>query len=59
MVFLIWIAPDFVFHGYRSNFLFANAIVGRGHSSIATAALQDHWVCCFGEPSVRPPLCLS
>ena len=44
MVFLVWIAPDFLFPGYRNTFLFANAIVGRTHSSIAPVALSDHWV---------------
>ncbi len=44
LVFLLWIAPDILIPGYRTNVLFSNAIVGRLHSSMQPAALHDPWL---------------
>lgn len=44
VVFLIWIAPDLLFPGYRSLPLFSNSVVGHVHSSLPPAALRSAWV---------------
>lgn len=44
LVFVLWIAPDLLFSGYRGSVLFSNGIVGQTHSSLQTAALHDPWV---------------
>lgn len=40
-VFLLWISPDVLIHGYRSLPLFSNPIVGRVHSSLSLDALSN------------------
>ncbi|NWF83752.1 MAG: CAAX prenyl protease-related protein [Bryobacteraceae bacterium] len=40
-VFIAWIAPDFLFDGWRSHWLFQNSITGKLESSLAPAALSD------------------
>lgn len=42
-VFLIWIAPDLLFHGYRSLPLFSNSVVGHMQSPAPAAALHSAW----------------
>lgn len=44
LVFVLWIAPDVLFPGYRHSLLFSNAIVGHLHSSLNPADLRDPWV---------------
>lgn len=44
LVFILWIAPDLLIHGYRQHFLFSNAITGHTHSSIQPAELQSKWI---------------
>jgi uncharacterized protein len=41
LVFIVWIAPDQLFPGYRSLSLFQNNIVGRVESSVPPAARGD------------------
>jgi CAAX prenyl protease-like protein len=43
-VFVLWIAPDVLFPGYRSSLLFSNAIVGHAASSLPPAAIHSAWV---------------
>jgi hypothetical protein len=43
-VFAVWIAPDVLIPGYRTNFLFSNSLLGHAHSSLSLAALRDPWV---------------
>ena len=43
-VFLIWIGPDVLIHGYRSNILFSNSLFGAPHSSLPPAAQRSAWV---------------
>ena len=43
-VFVLWIAPDVLVHGYRSLPLFSNSIVGHVHSTLPAAALRSNWV---------------
>ncbi len=43
-VFVLWIAPDLAFPGYRKTILFSNAIVGHLHSSLGAEALQNPWM---------------
>ncbi|MGH9609233.1 MAG: CAAX prenyl protease-related protein [Bryobacteraceae bacterium] len=43
-VFLIWIGPDLLFHGYRDLPLFSNFLVGHAHSSIPAVSLHSTWV---------------
>jgi CAAX prenyl protease-like protein len=43
-VFLLWIAPDVLFSGYRQTVLFSNGIVGHVHSSLPSADLRSPWV---------------
>lgn len=43
-VFLLWIAPDLLIHGYRENPLFANSVVGHVHSSIPSEQLRSPWI---------------
>jgi uncharacterized protein len=42
--FLVWIAPDVLYPGYRSLAPFSNSIMGHLHSSFSSAALQNPWV---------------
>lgn len=44
VVFLLWIAPDVLFPGYRQTFLFSNGIVGHLHSSLRAGDLHNPWV---------------
>ncbi len=41
LVFLLWIAPDLMVPGYRTNPLFSNSVVGHVHSSLQSAALHS------------------
>jgi len=43
-VFCIWIGPDLLIHGYRSNILFSNSLFGVPHSSLPPAAQRSSWV---------------
>ena len=44
VVFCIWIAPDYLIHGYRGSILFSNALFGAPHSSLPPVALRSTWV---------------
>ena len=44
LVFLLWIAPEFLIPGYRSHPLFSNSIVGHVHSSLQATALHSSWL---------------
>lgn len=43
-VFLLWIAPDILFPGYRQNLLFSNSVMGHLHSSLSAAQLHSKWI---------------
>jgi CAAX prenyl protease-like protein len=43
-VFAIWIGPDVLIPGYRSNFLFSNSLVGHLHSSLSPLVLRSPWL---------------
>ena len=43
-VFLLWIAPDLLWPGYRDLLPFSNAVVGHTHSSIPAEGLRSGWV---------------
>lgn len=43
-VFVLWIAPDLLFPGYRQSILFSNGIVGHLHSSLQAGEVQSWWV---------------
>lgn len=43
-VFILWIAPDLLFPGYRQTILFSNGIVGHLHSSLQVAEVHSSWV---------------
>jgi len=43
-VFLLWIAPDVLFPGYRQSPLFSNSVLGQLHSSIPPEQLQSAWI---------------
>jgi CAAX protease family protein len=43
LVFLLWIAPDRLFPGYRNSPLFSNSIIGHLHSSLSPDVLHDAW----------------
>jgi uncharacterized protein len=43
-VFVLWIAPDLLFAGYRNLPLFSNALTGHAHSSIPPEGLRSTWV---------------
>jgi len=43
-VFILWIAPDLLFPGYRNSILFSNQIFGYVHSSLPAQALHSSWV---------------
>lgn len=43
-MFAIWIAPDYIFPGFRNGALFSNSIVGHVHSSIPSDDLHSPWV---------------
>ena len=40
-VFLLWIAPDMLFPGYRQHWLFHNSVVGAIHTSLRTGSVDD------------------
>ncbi|MGC2661324.1 MAG: CAAX prenyl protease-related protein [Bryobacteraceae bacterium] len=40
-VFVIWVAPDALFPGYRHSILFSNRILGSAHASLSLAVLQN------------------
>lgn len=40
-VFLLWIAPDLLFDGYRDSWLFRNSFLGEGGSGLAVAGQGD------------------
>ncbi|MCX7605590.1 MAG: CAAX prenyl protease-related protein [Bryobacteraceae bacterium] len=40
-VFVLWIAPDLLVPGWRSHWMFSNALLGRPESSLSAAALSD------------------
>lgn len=40
-VFVIWIAPDLLYSGYRALPLFSNKLFGHPHSTLPAAALRD------------------
>jgi hypothetical protein len=44
LVFVLWIAPDLIFPGYRNTFLFSNGLIGHLHSSLNPSLLQSDWV---------------
>lgn len=44
IVFLLWIAPDTLFRGYRDGILFSNSLLGHLHSSLRPSELQSGWV---------------
>ncbi|MCC7156747.1 MAG: CAAX prenyl protease-related protein [Bryobacterales bacterium] len=41
LVFAMWIAPDYLFPGYRNHWLFQNAITGTLKVSLSAEALRD------------------
>lgn len=43
-VFVLWIAPDVLFPGYRRNILFSNHFIGHLHSSLRPWEVQSAWV---------------
>lgn len=43
-VFVLWIAPDLLFPGYRISPWFSNGITGHLHSSLSSEALRSAWV---------------
>jgi CAAX prenyl protease-like protein len=43
-VFLIWVGPDVLIRGYRSNILFSNSLLGAPHSSLPPEAQRSGWV---------------
>ena len=43
-VFLLWIAPDVLWPGYRNLLPFSNSLVGHVHSSIPAEGLRSGWV---------------
>jgi uncharacterized protein len=47
VVFLLWIAPDVLFPGYRSHWIFQNPVMGRLGSSIEISLLADPVVLTF------------
>jgi len=46
-VFLLWIAPDLLLPGYRSHWLFQNAITGAAKGTLAIGARNDIWLLLF------------
>ena len=46
-VFMLWIAPDALWPGYRSHWLFSNAIVGLPAAGLEAAARQDVLTLCL------------
>lgn len=44
VAFLLWIAPEVIYPGYRSLPLFDNSVVGHVHSSLSPAAISSGWV---------------
>lgn len=42
-VFVIWIAPDLLFPGYRSLPFFSNFVIGHVHSSFAESSVRSAW----------------
>jgi len=43
-VFALWVAPDLLFAGYRSHWLFQNSLMGSLNSSLSDAAREDAWI---------------
>ncbi|MBV9155131.1 MAG: CAAX prenyl protease-related protein [Acidobacteriaceae bacterium] len=43
-VFVLWIAPDILFPGYRAKALFSNSVIGHVRSSMQPEALHSAWV---------------
>ena len=43
-VFLLWIAPDVLIHGYRDSWLFQNELTGMIHISIPEQLRHDPWI---------------
>ena len=46
-VFVVWVAPDALFPGYRSHWLFQNSLTGRVASSVAEPLRSDPMVLIF------------
>ena len=46
-VFLVWIGPDFLWPGYRSHWLFENAITGKARSSLPESYRLEWMVLLF------------
>ncbi len=44
LVFVLWIAPDLLFSGYRNSPAFSNSVTGKLHSSLRPADLQSVWI---------------
>ncbi|HEV8196112.1 MAG TPA: CAAX prenyl protease-related protein [Gemmatimonadales bacterium] len=51
VVFLLWIAPDVLFPGWRGHWLFANGLTGRAEGPLSPAAQHDALV--LGLRTVR------
>lgn len=43
-IFVLWVAPDLLFAGYRSHWLFQNSLTGSVNSSLSEAARADSWI---------------
>lgn len=43
-VFLLWIAPEVIYPGYRSLLPFNNSLLGHVHSSLSPDAISNGWV---------------
>ena len=41
LVFVVWIAPDVLFKGYRHFWLFENALTGKAETSMASAGMLN------------------
>ena len=54
LVFVLWIAPDLLFSGYRQSILFSNAIIGHTHSSLSAAEFHDPWILTWRRVRSRP-----
>ena len=46
-VFVLWVAPDVLIPGYRTHWLFSNALTGSATGSVSAAAQQDFWLLLF------------
>lgn len=47
LVFLLWIAPDALIPGWRTHWLFQNAVTGAAKASIPAPAQNDWWLLLF------------